>query len=921
MSRLLLTGQWISAPDDASFDYMGPQNDFEYFDPVNMNRSIADRFDQVARRYGDKIAVSDGRVCLTYDQVRRAALHLAYRLIDAVPATRPVLIALQQEAFFCVAALACFAAGRPFAPVDRNYPATRNAKVMQEVRAAVAITARPGDADELGLSIPCLDVWSSLQTSDDFRPLNSDPDKPAFILYTSGSTGAPKGICNAQRALMQRVYHATNSCHIGANDRHVLLSSFCTIAGMRETFSALLNGATLYVSDPIRLGISGVLKTLHENKITVGYVVPALLRPLLAAPSSRESFSSLRVLRVGGDNPLESDLQRIRTIAPQASVLFAFSSTEVPTIFQWFVPSNWQPDQPRLPIGYAQPGFEFKIEEPGAAVGGFGELVVRSPYVALGHWQDGRLTPGPFSQDSHDQSLRILHTGDMIRMRPDSLVEMLGRNDSQVKLKGYRVNLNEIETLLRSLPQISDVAVIARRRHGEVNAIVAFVVPALSILPTNDGLIAALMEELGGRLPSYVQPIILRVVSSIPMLAGFKSDLQALAALDEQGQADETIGLSPLNDDAEAVPSANRSTVSDAVARAWITVLNRATFEADVPWDKAGGDSLAAMRLWFMIEEALGPVPMELLRAEMKPSDLIQSLKAIPRAGTGTDKGFPGDVPHVFFMPPYDGDTPLLVRLRTALKSTIRFSVIHYPTWTEMIRTKANFGLIVDSALSQILSELDNRPVALAGYSFGGVVAWEVARRLEELGRKVDFVGLIDTPLDGLLHTQAPVFDKLFRVFTGTQSVPGVSRSVFQSFLRRRLRTSNLLLLNVTNRMLELTSARIAAAFQWHLAGQLRLRALDHWTVRPAKAPPTLFRSDERWDTAQDLGWRRLSKHVSIVRIGGTHDSILEPPHLETLCRHFVEAVGHSSTQGQDVFPHTETSPAQSRLCDFSNAV
>ena len=130
------------------------------------------------------------------------------------------------------------------------------------------------------------------------------------------------------------------------------------------------------------------------------------------------------------------DLARCRKILPASChILFAFSSTEIPTIFQWFVPHDWQPDSVRLPIGHARPGMDYKIDTDGSADGA-GELVVRSRYLALGYWQGGQLQKGPFEVDPADPALRILHTGDRIRLPDNGLAEMTGRRTSRLARRG-----------------------------------------------------------------------------------------------------------------------------------------------------------------------------------------------------------------------------------------------------------------------------------------------------------------------------------------------------------------------------------------------------------------------------------------------------------------------------------------------------
>ncbi len=671
----------------------------------------------------------------------------------------------------------------------------------------------------------------------------------------------------------------------------MLLSSFCTIAGVRETFSALLNGATLHVTDPGTLGFSGVLKVLRDARITIGYAVPALLRHLMSAPAAGDAFSSFRILRVGGDIPLKSDLDLIRRVAPRSSTLIAFSSTELPTIFQWFVPPHWEPDCLRLPIGFAQPGFEFAVHDASGCavpVGKDGELVVRSRYLALGYWQNGRLRQGPFIRDAEDSSKRILQTGDMVRIRPDSLVDMLGRKDLQIKMRGYRVNPAELEAVVRGSPSVADAAVIARRAGEQVTALVAFVVPARS---GGSDITDALKRAIDKQLPSYMRPIHIRMLHEIPKLSGFKVDLQKLVAIDQQEVAKAADQECPSESEKSDDGGEPLSHVRKTVAAAWATVLNRSSLEADIAWDDAGGDSLAALLLWFMVEEALGPIPLETFRPQMTPRALMQAISRQVTARASVLEADQPKTPLVFLMPPYDGDFPSLMRFRVALKGRVRFCVIRYPGWTDTIKAPASFALIVDAALAQILPRLEG-PCALAGYSFGGAVAWETARRLRELGHEIEFIGMIDTARGReLLHPQITLRARAQRFLGAARLSPKAARHNLFQMAARGLSRQRCSLLNVLGKSLAPMSTRLALAFQWHLTAQLRLRALDQWSPAPAGLPVTLFRSDEHREATPDFGWAGMCGRLTIVPIGGTHASILEPPHLKLLCDRFAEAV------------------------------
>jgi acyl-coenzyme A synthetase/AMP-(fatty) acid ligase/thioesterase domain-containing protein len=875
---------WHTPRGDLAIDHEGPTDvAFDRFDDAWIERPIIELFHQVAVRHLDKIAIVDETTRLTYRELQRASLHLARRIDALVPPGKPVGLLLPNNALFPVAALACLAVGRPYVPIDPTYPSIRADQIRQEAGLAAMIIDRiDGKVFHGGGSLPCLDIGTSLDDAADQAPLVANASGPALILYTSGSTGRPKGICNDQRAILQRVGQATNSCHLNANDRLFLLSSPGTIAGVRETFAALLNGATLYVADPNRLGINGVLRMLRNAGATVGYIVPALLRQLLVAPEARAAFEQARIIRIGGDIPVREDLALCRAVLPAAChILFAFSATEMPTIFQWFVPPDWHPDSIRLPIGYARPGMDFRIESDGAADGG-GELIIRSRYLALGHWQGGQLQAGPFQTDTADPSARILHTGDRVRLRPDGLVEMTGRVDRQIKMRGSRIDLSEVEATLRSCANVADAAVIPRRQNEDVIALVAYVVPRTT---PGAAFESDLKTTLAEHLPRRMCPSQFRILEALPQLRGFKTDYHALEHLDQR----ELAALDARNEVASApsiVPAAapGKSGVHDAVAKAWSTIVGRRSFQANMPWDEAGGDSLAMLHLWCLIEEALGiRLVIDSLELDATPAMFIAEIER--QLGTSTEAA--SLAPLVFFLPSADGDTPLQAQFRAAFHNQIRFEVIQYPPWREMIDAGAHFGVLIAAAVDQILAASDG-DICLAGFSFGGFVASEVARRLAQLHRHVSFVGLIDTQFGFQLparQSRASKFQSLLgKIFLRPSSLE-------VTVLKALARNSAFRALRRIGELAALLPAPAAFKCHYHLNYHLRVQAMYRWPIERIEAPVYLFRTDEFPQSAVRSTWAALTKQLEVIPVGGTHFSILRPPARENLCRQFLKAV------------------------------
>lgn len=257
----------------------------------------------------------------------------------------------------------------------------------------------------------------------------------------------------------------------------------------------------------------------------------SLLGGFVEVGGETKQLRRLRVVRATSDALFQDDVRQWRTLLPpECHVLTAFGSTEMITFAQWFVPPFFEQEEQKLPVGYPLPDHEFKIvAEDGQAVtpGEVGELVVRSQNIALGEWVGGRWTAGRLLEDPDDPSKRILFTGDLVRQRPDGLIAFVGRGDDQVKVRGQRVELAEIESALRTLPGVEDAAVAAARDADDV-VLHAFIVVAHVQAENRETLLATVRARLGEVLPAYMLPSTLTLLEELPRLATGKIDRRAL---------------------------------------------------------------------------------------------------------------------------------------------------------------------------------------------------------------------------------------------------------------------------------------------------------------------------------------------------------------------------------------------------------
>ena len=377
-----------------------------------------------------------------------------------------------------------------------------------------------------------------------------------------------------------------------------------------------------------------------------------------------------------------------RLLGKSCRLLIGYGSTEAPTAFQWLVPSDWTADAARVPVGYAQAGIEFAlVNEAGtpAMAGELGELVLKSPYLALGNWQNGQLTAGDIQTSPDDAVARILNTGDLFKLREDGLAEFASRKDRAIKIRGIRADLAEVEDALRNCDYVVDTAVVWRGDEQN-QALIAYVVSDMS---DERLLVERLSATVAARLPTHMRPSQFRVVDAIPRLPTLKADVQALAKLDTASCAPDGNDNSARRESAKDEGASSR--INCAVEKAWIQLLDRNSFAENLRWDQSGGNSLKALTLWFYIEEALGKhFPLDEFDSNTTPLELIAAIDR--QFGEAFTSATPdGDSrPLVFLMPPASGDGGGLVRFRAAFHGKFRFALGHYLSWREMCRPGIN---------------------------------------------------------------------------------------------------------------------------------------------------------------------------------------------------------------------------------------
>jgi amino acid adenylation domain-containing protein len=534
------------APECRPIDYGGPiDRPFESFPCSALEGSIIDRFDTTARRFSSRIAVSDCARRLTYADlailVDRIAAAIAVAVADR---PGPVAILLPRDVLFPAAMLGVLAVGRGYVPLDASNPIERNRLIATQSDAAAVVSA--GDLARRVRSLFAEDLpVVDIETIGDAVCRNPIPrpssDDLAYIVYTSGSTGSPKGAYHNHRNLLHDVMQQTNTLHLNEEDRVALVYSPAVIAAIREILMTLLNGASLHILPPQELQPAGLTREIRARGITIVRMVPVLLRRMAEVLGPDQCLDSVRVVGLGSQRVDWSDFDIFRRhFSPGAYLIVGIGATECGGNFcHWFVDDQLRVPGSRLPIGRILPDASVTIAgDDGRPVadGEIGEFVIASRYLALGYWREVELTRCAFTVDSADPKTRIFKTGDMGRMRPDGLLEYIGRNDQQIKLRGHRIEIGEIEFALGECAGVEDAAVVVRRNEiGLPQSLTAYV----ELSPGIRGLLPRdLLSMLTKRLPGYMIPATLHVVEELPRLPHLKIDRVRLAELDAARQTE-----------------------------------------------------------------------------------------------------------------------------------------------------------------------------------------------------------------------------------------------------------------------------------------------------------------------------------------------------------------------------------------------
>jgi amino acid adenylation domain-containing protein len=581
-----------------------PSGKFVEFPKQDVETSIQERFEQIAGRFPDRVAVKMRNRTLTYQELNQAANRLAHAILaQRGESQEPIALLMDHDIPLIVAIVGVLKAGKICVVLDPSYPKDRSVFLLEDSQASLLIT----DSENLCLAIEYArdrcgfvninELDSGFSIDNPGLPIS--PDRFAFLIYTSGSTGQPKGVIQNHRNLLHDSLLYCNGLHICTDDRIALLYSCSTSQGLKITFATLLNGAALYPFNIRQNGVADLALWLNQEEITIYFSVPVIFRHFVSTITGQEKFPHLRIIQLGSDLVTLRELEEYQKHFSADTILIVrLGATETGTLRRMYFNMESSLEEAKSAVGYATEDVDISLlddegqEEKCDAIG---EIVVKSRYISPGYWRRPDLTREKFLSDPNGGDKRIYYTGDLGRLRSDGLLYHLGRKDFQLSIRGYRVEAGEIEAVLLAQDNVKEALVTTGKAStgADDDHLIAYIVPFEQPFPSTPVLQRAAREKL----PAFMVPSDFVFLESLPLTPNGKVDRLALPAPDN------------ARPELAVTYAAPQSDIEKQLAKIWAEVLSVEQVGIHDNFFDLGGHSLAATRV---ISRALQAFKLEL---------------------------------------------------------------------------------------------------------------------------------------------------------------------------------------------------------------------------------------------------------------------------------------------------------------------
>ena len=830
--------------------------------------------------HADRPAVVFGDRSATFGDLDRASTALADCLRRrGIGRGHKVGLYVERSIEMLVAQLGTLKCGAAYVPLDPVNPAAR-LDYMARDAALQLIVVHPAHNIPEGWAqdIPTLAVTAT--TVDDARDVydapatgeyGAKPDDAAYVIYTSGSTGLPKGVTISHRAVVNLLTSIASEPGVDASDRMLALTTLSFDISVAETLLPLGTGALIVLAthDEAR-DVAALRRLIEDHRVTIIQATPSTWHLLLNAgwkrsPSLKKAFATGEPLR----EDLAADL-----FARCGELWNLYGPTETTV---WSTAARVEhPDRQRVSIGRPianTQAYVLDIRSQLCPVGVEGELCIGGLGVSQGYLNQPQLTaqcfvPNPFSHDP--VAPHLYRTGDRARWRHDGTLELLGRSDSQVKLRGHRVELSEIEAALARLPNVDRAVAVVREVGAADKRLVAYVTSRSAPVDS-----AWVRNELRRHLPEYMLPQHVVAIDALPLLPSGKLDFNSLPP----------VGLDLA---AGHPPTAPRNATERAMWAAWRDLLGVTNFGVFDNFFDLGGHSMLAIRL------------VDRIRQEIDSSCTLPLLFQYPTIAGLCEAMVPLNQPQTLVALQDRGEGPPLfcicgIHLYQSLADCLApHKAVHalfVPCELDLLNgdnPPANFisvEKLADDYLQALVESQPHGPYYLAGLSFGGLLAFEIAHQLRRKGEEVAFLAMFDTAVpEGRRRAAAR------RAVRHAHIIRDAGFDHIAALGRLRL-ARTLRMLRAEKADVALAMANAQDARRIALRDAIYFRAMSRYTPRRYDGNTMLIRAESSIIPDSTEGWSNLIPNLEIVRVPGDHLEILKSPNVGNVAKQILSSL------------------------------